>query len=132
MSLDADDVSGKYLAALRADDGDVDAAPPRYYVLWLPDGGDPVAKGCSTKERCRKAFNQYEGEDGFLFVLVGKLLKYTEGPSRRLFLGDGRYLALSDGSEGILPEDADWETQDDFYVGPPELRPVRPPAKKEA
>jgi hypothetical protein len=112
------------------DDDEYDAWPeerkPAFCIVVCPDGEIPQLHTCHSAEEVAERMKALLDDDAYAFPFLGIPLPFTEAPSRVLFLPDDTAVPIN--AEGRAAIDAaedhaeDIILQDDFYVGPPELK----------
>jgi hypothetical protein len=119
-----------------------DVGMARYCMVEAVDGEWPTLRMFKTAEALAKRIGAMEGEDAVLWVYFGLPLQFTRGPQRYLLLPDGvtaiQVPMYAGGPCRKVSSDllSNLETQDDGFVGPPELTVVLEapgkPIKKDA
>lgn len=100
---------------------------PRYGLVVCPSGEFPVVKLFKTAEQLATFVGKLEGEDVCVVCFHGHFLPLTEGPPRFILAGDKAVGVPCVGRPEpvVMPlgklMDEGLDTQDDGFLGPPEL-----------
>lgn len=113
------------------DDKDGEPAEPspsalRYCLVEDPDGDAPCLRLFKNPEALARRLAELDGSDVYVIPFFGVPLRFSTGPQRYLVLPDGVKAMVIPHIKGGACKvfDADlleFETQDNFYLGPDEL-----------
>jgi hypothetical protein len=101
---------------------------PAFCMVVCLDGEVPTLETFHTAEELAERMQGLVSEDAYVFPFLGIPLPFTEAPTRVLFLPDDTAVAIN--AEGRAAIDAaadhaeDILLQEDYFLGPPELRVI--------